>query len=78
MTIIISLYLAIGALFVVSVWADINNYLYKDLTLYYYNWSKTIQKNYIFYIFVVVFLFWPVFLCALLLDIIGVKKKADE
>ena len=72
------IYLVLGALFVVSVWADINNYLYKDLTLYYYNWSKTIQKNYISYMFVVVFLFWPVFLCALLLDIIGVKKKADE
>jgi hypothetical protein len=64
-----------GVLFMVSIWANLNNYLYKDLTLYYYNWSKIIQKLYIIYIFVVVFLFWPLFLFTLLLDIIGVKKR---
>lgn len=69
--ILICLYLILGIIFIISI--DLKNDLYRDLVLYYYNWSKDIKRMYLIYMNIVVILLWPVFLVAYMLDVIKVE-----
>lgn len=70
MTLILSgsttVYLVLGIIFVYSI--NLKNELYRDLVIYYYNWTDDMQKAYLVYMSTSVILFWPLFFTALMLD----------
>ncbi len=73
-------YSLIGILFLFAVRKRLTNGIYTDLTLFYYNWSPKVKSFYPIYMRSAVFIFWPLFLVALIVDLIieYFSKKEEE
>ena len=63
-------YLIVGVVFLFLIRKKLSNKIYRDLTLYYYEYSEGLKSFYVLYVRCCVFIFWPVFLVALLSDLI--------
>ena len=68
-------YIIFGCLFFIFEKDKIFNHLYKELTVYCYNWPPFYKGLYKLYMCLCVFLVWPLFLIALVLDYLNNRKK---
>lgn len=63
-------YIFIGLAFLFTVRKRLTNGIYRNLTLYYYKYSNKVKSLYVLSMRTCVFVFWPIFLIALIVDLV--------